>query len=61
MMPIAMNLSSERKQSMKSLLTAISLALALVSPAFAGIEWNFPTTAHPAHSESAPRARGPPR
>jgi hypothetical protein len=41
MMPIAMNLSSERKQSMKSLVTVISLALALVSPAFAGIEWGF--------------------
>ncbi|MGO8926161.1 MAG: hypothetical protein ACLQU3_04615 [Limisphaerales bacterium] len=27
---------------MKSLLTIISLALAIVSPAFAGIEWNFP-------------------
>jgi hypothetical protein len=42
MMPIAMNLSSERKQSMKSILTTISLALALVSPAFAGIDWGFP-------------------
>ena len=42
MMPITMNLSSESKQSMKSLLTTISLALALVSPAFAGIDWSFP-------------------
>ncbi len=42
MMPIAMNLSSERKQSMKSLLTVISLALAVASPAFAGMDWNFP-------------------
>ena len=41
MIPIAMNLSSERKHSMKSLLTVISLALAFVSPAFAGIEWGF--------------------
>jgi hypothetical protein len=42
MMPISMNFSSERKHTMKSLLTAISLALAFVSPAFAGIEWGFP-------------------
>ena len=41
-MPISMNLNGERKQSMKSILAAISLALAFVSPAFAGIEWNFP-------------------
>jgi len=41
-MPISMNISSERKHTMKSLLAAISLALAFVSPAFAGIEWNFP-------------------
>ena len=41
-MSISMNLSSERKHNMKSLLTVISLALALVSPAFAGIEWGFP-------------------
>ena len=45
MMPVSMNLSSERKQNMKSLLAAISLALALVSPAFAGIEWGFPDSA----------------
>ena len=31
MMPNAMNLSSERKQSMKSLLTVISLALTQTS------------------------------
>ncbi len=48
MMPIAINLSSERKQNMKSLLTVISLALAFVSPAFAGIEWGFDTGANPA-------------
>ena len=42
MMPIAMNLCSERKQSMKSILTVIGLSLAFVSPASAGIEWNFP-------------------
>ena len=42
-MLISMNLSSERKHSMKSLLTVISLALAFVSPAFAGIEWGFDT------------------
>ncbi len=47
MMPNAMNLSSERKQSMKSLLTVISLALAVVSPAFASIEWNFPVSDNP--------------
>jgi hypothetical protein len=41
MMPISMNLSSERKHSMKPLLAAISLVLAVVSPAFAGIEWGF--------------------
>ena len=41
MSPIAMNLSSESKHSMRSLLTVISLALAVVSPAFAGIEWGF--------------------
>lgn len=46
-MPISMNLSSERKQSMKSLLTVISLALAFVSPAFAGIEWGFDSSASP--------------
>lgn len=40
-MPISMNLSSERKHSMKPLLAAISLVLAVVSPAFAGIEWGF--------------------
>lgn len=45
MMSISMNLSSERKQSMKSLLTVISVALASVSPAFAGIEWGFPNDA----------------
>jgi hypothetical protein len=45
MMSISMNLSSERKQSMKSLLTVISVALAFVSPAFAGIEWGFPNDA----------------
>ena len=47
-MPIAMNLSSERKHSMKSLLTVISLTLAFVSPAFAGIEWGFNNAANPA-------------
>lgn len=33
--------NSERKRSTKSILSAISLALAFVSPAFAGIEWGF--------------------
>lgn len=47
-MPISMNLSSERKHSMKSFLMVISLALAFVSPAFAGIEWGFDSSANPA-------------
>ncbi len=47
MMPTATNLNHERKQSMKSLLTTISLALALVSPAFGGIEWTFPNANTP--------------
>ena len=47
MMPTSMDLSSERKHSMKSLLTVISLALAVVSPAFASIEWNFPVSDNP--------------
>jgi|ERR1035438_3626191 hypothetical protein len=50
MMPIAMNLSSEKKHNMKSLLTVISLALTLVSPAFAGIDWGFDTSANPAYA-----------
>jgi hypothetical protein len=41
-MPNRMSLSRERKENMKSLLAIITLALALVTPAFAGIEWNFP-------------------
>jgi hypothetical protein len=41
MTPTSMNLSSDGKHSMKSFLTAISLALAFVPPAFAGIEWGF--------------------
>ena len=44
-MPITMNLSGERKHSMKSFLTVIGLALAFVSPAFAGIDWGFPNNA----------------
>jgi hypothetical protein len=48
MMPISMNLSSERKHTMKPLLTVISLALAVVSPAFAGIDWGFDNSANPA-------------
>jgi hypothetical protein len=43
MMPISMNLSSERKHNMKSIFAIVSLALAVVSPAFAGIEWGFDT------------------
>jgi len=43
MMRIAHNFSSERKHTMKTILTAISLALTFVSPTFAGIEWNFPS------------------
>lgn len=41
MSPIAMNLSRESKHRMRPLLTVISLTLAVVSPAFAGIEWGF--------------------
>jgi len=43
-MPTSMKSSNERKQNMKSLLTVTSLALAFVSPAFAGMEWTFPVT-----------------
>jgi hypothetical protein len=39
-----MNFSSERKQSMKSLLTVISLALALTTTAYAAIDWGFSTS-----------------
>jgi len=46
-MLISMNLGSERKHNMKSLLTVISLALAFESPAFAGIEWGFDSGANP--------------
>jgi len=48
MMPKTMNLNGERKHNMKSILTAISLALALVTPAYAGVEWGFDTGANPA-------------
>jgi hypothetical protein len=41
-MPILMKLNGERKQNIKSLLTTISLALALVTRAYAGIQWDFP-------------------
>ena len=40
-MPITMNLSNERKHNMKSIITTISLALTLVTPAFASIDWDF--------------------
>jgi hypothetical protein len=56
MMPITMNLSSERKQSMMSLLTTITLALALVSPAYGGMEWDFNTGGTPADAIITPGA-----
>jgi hypothetical protein len=46
-MPITTNLSGGRKHTMKSFLAAISLALAFVSSAFAGIDWGFDTGANP--------------
>jgi len=44
-MPMTMNISSGRKQSMKSILAVMSLAVALVSPAYGAIDWGFPTAA----------------
>jgi hypothetical protein len=36
-----MNFSSKKKQSMKSILATLSLALALATPAYAAIDWGF--------------------
>src|SRR3974377_1444506 len=52
MMQIAMNFSSERNHNMKTILAAISLALAIVVPAYAGIQWDFPSDS-PGHSYGA--------